>query len=81
MRAGRAGCGCFGNLVQRTPAEAFWQDLLLLVPPLLLAFGWRDARAARAAARTAAAALGAAGAACSSPGARRSCRSTTWRRG
>ena len=33
-----AGCGCFGNLVQRTPAEAFWQDLLLMVPALLLAF-------------------------------------------
>jgi hypothetical protein len=33
-----ASCGCFGNLVQRTPAEAFWQDLLLLVPPLGLAF-------------------------------------------
>lgn len=34
-------CGCFGNLVQRTPAEAFWQDLLLLVPALLLSFvGW-----------------------------------------
>ena len=32
------GCGCFGNLVQRTPAEAFLQDLLLLVPPLALAF-------------------------------------------
>ncbi len=31
-------CGCFGNLVSRTPAEAFWQDLLLLVPALLLAF-------------------------------------------
>lgn len=27
-----AGCGCFGNLVDRTPAEAFWQDALLLVP-------------------------------------------------
>lgn len=33
-----AGCGCFGNLVQRTPAEAFWQDLLLLVPALFLAW-------------------------------------------
>jgi hypothetical protein len=33
-----ASCGCFGNLVQRTPAEAFWQDLLILVPPLGLAF-------------------------------------------
>lgn len=31
-------CGCFGNLVDRTPAEAFWQDLVLLVPPLLLAY-------------------------------------------
>jgi len=31
-------CGCFGNLVSRTPAQAFWQDLLLLVPPLILAF-------------------------------------------
>lgn len=35
-------CGCFGNLVQRTPAEAFWQDLLLLVPALLLAFLGRE---------------------------------------
>ena len=25
-------CGCFGNLVDRTPAEAFWQDLVLMVP-------------------------------------------------
>jgi uncharacterized membrane protein YphA (DoxX/SURF4 family) len=32
-----AGCGCFGNLVQRTPAQAFWQDLAMLVPALLLA--------------------------------------------
>ena len=39
-----AGCGCFGNLVQRSPAEAFWQDLLLLVPPLALAFLGRDRR-------------------------------------
>src|SRR5688572_3428113 len=35
-------CGCFGNLVQRTPAQAFWQDLLLLVPALLLAFLGRE---------------------------------------
>ena len=37
-----AACGCFGNLVDRTPAEAFWQDLLLLVPPLILCFVGRD---------------------------------------
>ncbi len=37
-----AGCGCFGNLVERTPAEAFWQDLLLMVPALLLAFLGHD---------------------------------------
>jgi methylamine utilization protein MauE len=37
-----ASCGCFGNLVQRTPAEAFWQDLALLVLPLALAFVGRD---------------------------------------
>ena len=30
-------CGCFGNLVSRTPAEAFWQDLFLLIPPYSLA--------------------------------------------
>lgn len=36
-------CGCFGNLVERTPKQAFWQDLLLMVPALGLAFlGWRD---------------------------------------
>lgn len=33
-----AGCGCFGTLVQRTPAEAFWQDLTMLVPLYLLSF-------------------------------------------
>ena len=37
-----SSCGCFGNLVRRTPAEAFWQDLLLLVPPLALAFLGRE---------------------------------------
>ena len=31
-----AACGCFGTLVERTPAEAFTQDLLLLVPALAL---------------------------------------------
>ena len=36
-------CGCFGNLVDRTPAEAFWQDLLLLVPALAVSFLGRDA--------------------------------------
>ncbi|MFP5284362.1 MAG: DoxX family protein, partial [Thermoanaerobaculia bacterium] len=38
-------CGCFGNLVQRTPAQAFWQDLLLLVPALLLSFVGRERNA------------------------------------
>jgi len=33
-----AGCGCFGNLVQRSPAAAFWQDLALLLPLLLLSW-------------------------------------------
>ena len=35
-------CGCFGNLVQRTPAVAFWSDLAMLVPPLLLAWVGRE---------------------------------------
>lgn len=29
-------CGCFGNLLSRTPREAFWQDLWMLTIPLLL---------------------------------------------
>ena len=29
-------CGCFGSLLLRSPAEAFWQDLLLLLPPYAL---------------------------------------------
>jgi uncharacterized membrane protein YphA (DoxX/SURF4 family) len=59
LRAETAGCGCFGNLVQRSPAEAFWQDLLLLVPPLGLAFLGRDRRGRRfPPLRTAAVALG-----------------------
>src|SRR6202034_2155325 len=32
----------FGNLLQRSPAEAFWQDLALLLPALVLAFRGRD---------------------------------------
>jgi uncharacterized membrane protein YphA (DoxX/SURF4 family) len=44
LRDAAASCGCFGNLVQRSPAEAFWEDLLLLVPPLLLAFAGREKR-------------------------------------
>lgn len=50
-------CGCFGNLVQRTPAEAFWQDLLLLVPALLLAFVGRPRSARFPTARIALAAV------------------------
>ena len=30
-------CGCFGDLVQRTAGEAFWQDLLMLGLPLVVA--------------------------------------------
>jgi uncharacterized membrane protein YphA (DoxX/SURF4 family) len=33
-----SSCGCFGRMLERTPGEAFWQDLLLLLPPLLLAW-------------------------------------------
>ena len=40
--AAGASCGCFGNLVQRTPGEAFWQDTLLLLPALALAWRGRD---------------------------------------
>jgi uncharacterized membrane protein YphA (DoxX/SURF4 family) len=50
-----AGCGCFGNLVERSPAAAFWQDLLLLVPGLALAFLGRPRD--RATGRTALAAV------------------------
>lgn len=37
IEAVATSCGCFGNLVDRTPAEAFWQDFLLMVPALVLA--------------------------------------------
>ena len=33
-------CGCFGSLIERTPAEAFWQNLFLMAPLTLLCF-WR----------------------------------------
>jgi uncharacterized membrane protein YphA (DoxX/SURF4 family) len=45
LRDAAASCGCFGNLMQRTPAEAFWEDLLLFVPLLLLAFVGRERQA------------------------------------
>jgi Methylamine utilisation protein MauE len=38
LRDPAAGCGCFGNLVERTPAEAFRMDVLLLALPIGLAF-------------------------------------------
>jgi uncharacterized membrane protein YphA (DoxX/SURF4 family) len=37
-------CGCFGVFLQRTAPEAFWQDLLILVPPFVLATLSRRAR-------------------------------------
>lgn len=33
-----ASCGCFGNLVDHTPPEAFWRDVVLLLPATVLAF-------------------------------------------
>ncbi len=32
-----SSCGCFGSLIERTAAEAFWQDLVLLGLPILIA--------------------------------------------
>jgi len=29
-------CGCFGIFLQRTATEAFWQDLFILVPPIVI---------------------------------------------
>lgn len=57
-----ASCGCFGNLVDRTPSEAFWQDLGLLGAPLLLAFVGRPRGGRLPLLRTALAVLAAAGA-------------------
>jgi hypothetical protein len=54
-----SACGCFGNLVDRTPEEALRQDLLMLVPALALAWLGRPGAVAgvrwRVAAATAAA--------------------------
>src|SRR6476661_676998 len=44
LRDAAESCGCFGNLVQRTPAQAFWQDFALLGPALLLAWVGRERR-------------------------------------
>ena len=72
-------CGCFGNMLDRSPREAFFQDSVLLVPGLLLAalavpqqhtLGRRVALAWLITA--AAVALGLVRA--------EACRSTTWRR-
>ena len=41
LRDPDAACGCFGSLLERTAGEAFWQDVLLLVPPLMLSFWGR----------------------------------------
>ena len=38
LRDEDAACGCFGSLIERTPGEAFWQDLFLLLVPLSLAY-------------------------------------------
>ena len=60
LRDAAESCGCFGNLVQRTPAQAFWQDFALLVPALLLAWVGRERRRPLfPPARTAVAVLGA----------------------
>ena len=37
LRDPEAACGCFGDLIQRTAGEAFWQDLLMLGLPLMVA--------------------------------------------
>jgi uncharacterized membrane protein YphA (DoxX/SURF4 family) len=33
-----ASCGCFGSLVDHDPGEAFWRDVVLLLPASILAF-------------------------------------------
>lgn len=41
LRDPSTSCGCFGSLIERTPQEAFWQDLFLLGIPLLIIFWCR----------------------------------------
>ncbi|UCF35993.1 MAG: hypothetical protein JSU96_14380 [Acidobacteriota bacterium] len=36
-------CGCFGVFLQRNASQAFWQDLFLLLPALLLIYCSREA--------------------------------------
>lgn len=57
-----SACGCFGNLVERTPEEAFWSDLLLLVPGLALAWAGRPGATTAVAPRHGLVAVAAAGA-------------------
>jgi len=42
-----SSCGCFGRFVERSPTEAFWQDVLLLVPTTALAWVGRPVGGAR----------------------------------
>ncbi len=56
-----ASCGCFGNLIERTPQQAFHQDLWMLVPTLALAWaGGRPGARRGVTARWTAAGIGAA---------------------
>lgn len=57
------GCGCFGKVVTRTPKEAFFQDLGLLLFPALLAFLGRPKAPPRVPRRRTLGALGLAAAA------------------
>jgi uncharacterized membrane protein YphA (DoxX/SURF4 family) len=59
LRAADTSCGCFGNLIERTPSQAFWQDLLMLVPALMRAWIGRPRQAGFPAGRTAVAVLAA----------------------
>ena len=36
--SGHEGCGCFGNLITRNPEEAFWQDLIMLLPTAIMSW-------------------------------------------